>query len=155
MTPEQLKWLKEKQNEIITMAMGKCWHDSKDGYYCYKCGAYLLDEDSVHIISNPTYSTPDGWFVLYNWLTKENPEWWRRLYYNLPYRHYYHDTVQLLIDNLPYFFVQWLIETETGWWEECECKEYNLKETDLRCPTCKETEKKLTPLGALMKEVLK
>src|SRR5574343_1210596 len=138
MTPEQLERLKERRNEIITVAMGRCWHISTDGYYCDKCGAYILDEDSVHTIPNPDYSTPEGWFKLYHWLTKEKPEWWIKFtdyYYadNTTLLNKWGDDVKIFIGNLPDLFVQWLAETETGWHEE---RSYFY-----------------TPLGKLMKEV--
>ena len=114
MTPEQLKRLKEKQDEIITIAMGKCWHDSKDGRV-----------------------------ALYDWLTKEKPElfgkledWYLHTFAIKKSKSYFGYFIEN-IENLSGLFVQWLAETKTGWWEECE---------DSRV---------LTPLGALMKEVLK
>ena len=125
MTLEQFEKLKARRDEIITVAMGKCWHDNKDGYYCTKCGAYLLDEDSVDIIPNPTYSTPEGWFTLYNWLTKEHPELWEmftKWFYRerTSFLDVFGKDVLNFNDNLPDLFVEWLAETETGWWEERE-----------------------------------
>ena len=145
MTPEQLERLKARRDEIITVAMGRCWHISTDGYYCDKCGAYILDEDSINFTPRPDYSTPEGWFKLYNWLTKEKPEWWEDFYwwswrywiklYNIEHiNSENHNFTVYLISNLSDLFVQWLAETETGWHEE---RSYFY-----------------TPLGKLMKEML-
>jgi len=138
MTKEQRERLKARRDEIITVAMGKCWHINTDGEYCNKCGKYVLDEDSLYILSYPEYSTPEGWFELYNWLTKKKPDDFEDFYnwfwYDFDIGEQEHYIVHF-VDNLPDLFVQWLVETETGW--------YNNR-----------GDKELTPLGKLMKEVL-
>jgi len=66
--------MNEARDKFLTEAMGECWHEwgsynsAVHTRFCNKCFA-----DKRHGI-NTDFSTPDGFFKLWNWAQKQ--EWW-------------------------------------------------------------------------------
>lgn len=181
LTTEIQAKLEERRDEIITVAMGKCWHDYKTvewGYLtCSKCKALFLGNHLSYNFNSP------GWFDLFNWLIKERREWWKLFYRWADLLDVYKtfemsETHAYINENLAQLFVEWLWVTEAGLWEECDyCDgkgyyphngmigiidskgqpviEESLIGRRIPCEDCEEEGKILTPLGKLMKEITK
>lgn len=72
-----------ERDKYLTEAMGECWHEWKSHRRhmsglsthivkeCLKCDAVSYDE---HKICNNNFSTPEGFFKLWNWAIEQ--EWW-------------------------------------------------------------------------------
>lgn len=64
----------EERNQFLTRAMGECWHEGQAyrGYTgpidCTVCGKEWYPD------SNNDFTTPDGFFKLWNWSKKQ--KWW-------------------------------------------------------------------------------
>jgi hypothetical protein len=152
----------EIRDKLITMAMGKCWHKhwSASGslYICESCGIESRTK------FNPSYFfNAPGWFSLFNWLTKEKRKWWIPFFewvlndaQDLRISRFKAGDFGWLVENLPDLFVRWIIETETGMWEEClnyHHRNYCIG-VCLVYAGCHNTGKILTPLGELIKEIM-
>lgn len=66
--------MNNKRDKFLTEAMGECWHKGIHPLYksqCSKCGKLFT---SSHQVSHTNFSTPDGFFKLWNWAQEQ--AWW-------------------------------------------------------------------------------
>ena len=156
LTPEIEKQLEERQNEIITAAMGYQLYNNRIPFIWREMSGGIKYREYLRISD---FTSDSAKMELFHWLTKDKREWWVKIKkfsyekwtigdFPLPV-----DAFVYIFDNLPTLFVQWLWVSEEGSWQECEpagaCYE--------QCPTnqsCrKEDSMVLTPLGEILQEV--
>lgn len=67
-----------ERDKFLTEAIGECWHKmhyADGGWHCFTCKTEGCEDNPYQVYhQNINFSTPDGFFKLWNWSQKQ--EWW-------------------------------------------------------------------------------